>query len=357
MKRGRKRTSKHIPDHINVDKLPDNVWFDKSGRGKWMYQQKDTATNKWRSKRICSSLATLAEIWQSYEIQQQNAVTSFLTLSIEFQKTIHWRKLNRLTQDDYIGCHNSIVGRPTSVGKLGDAPITKWTTGLVRKIRDKRAEQSESRANKELSYIKRVFSWAYEYEKVIKNPATGVRKISIKPRQHYPEDKDYYFMLSVAKQSNYWYVRPCMEIAYLCRMRLSEVLDLTDANELDIGLLIKRRKGSKTNITEWTPRLKKIWEDAVKTRNNILKQRKQPHPIKPDRRFIFISSRTGNKIQTSNLKTAMKRVREKTEETAKENNLEFIRFTFHDLKRKGISDTEGDKLKASGHRSASMLNI
>ena len=33
------------------------------------------------------------------------------------------------------------------------------------------------------------------------------------------------------------------------------------------------------------------------------------------------------------------------------------RFTFHDLKRKGVSDFSGDKLLASGHHSASMLRI
>jgi len=34
-----------------------------------------------------------------------------------------------------------------------------------------------------------------------------------------------------------------------------------------------------------------------------------------------------------------------------------VNYKFHLLKRKGMSDTEGDKLKASGHRNASMLNI
>ena len=33
------------------------------------------------------------------------------------------------------------------------------------------------------------------------------------------------------------------------------------------------------------------------------------------------------------------------------------RFTTHDLKRKGVSDAEGDKLAASGHRSAAMLRV
>jgi len=98
-------------------------------------------------------------------------------------------------------------------------------------------------------------------------------------------------------------------------------------------------------------------DPSNKKRNEILRKRKQPTPIKPDMRYIFISERTGNKIQSSSLKTALSRIGKLAEERAKEQNIEFARFTFHDLKRKGISDTDGDKLKASGHRTASMLNI
>ena len=32
-------------------------------------------------------------------------------------------------------------------------------------------------------------------------------------------------------------------------------------------------------------------------------------------------------------------------------------FTFHDLKAKGVSDFEGDKKKASGHKSEAMVRI
>lgn len=35
----------------------------------------------------------------------------------------------------------------------------------------------------------------------------------------------------------------------------------------------------------------------------------------------------------------------------------YTHFTFHDLKRKGVTDTEGNKQEASGHRNAAMLNI
>jgi hypothetical protein len=115
-------------------------------------------------------------------------------------------------------------------------------------------------------------------------PTTGVKKLFVKARQHYAEDEDYQFMLKIATASPYWYAPLCMEIAYLCRMRLSEVLDMTDANELPTGLLIKRRKGSRDNITAWNDRLKAAWQTALTTRNQIVSKRKQPHPFRPNRR-------------------------------------------------------------------------
>ena len=38
----------------------------------------------------------------------------------------------------------------------------------------------------------------------------------------------------------------------------------------------------------------------------------------------------------------------------------FKNFAFHDLKRKGVTDTEGteeDKMRASGHRSRQMMTV
>ncbi|TRW90837.1 integrase [Candidatus Methylobacter oryzae] len=74
-------------------------------------------------------------------------------------------------------------------------------------------------------------------------------------------------------------------------------------------------------------------------------------------RYIIISERTGDKIQVESLKTAMGRIGTATKKAAEEQRINFVPFTFHDLKRKGVSDSEGDKLKASGHRNASMLKI
>jgi integrase len=99
-----------------------------------------------------------------------------------------------------------------------------------------------------------------------------------------------------------------MEIAYLCRMRLAEVVDLTDADERPEGLYIRRRKGSKDNITEWNPRLENAWKAAKDMRSKILAEKRIPPRIKPEERLIFISERTGDRLVVSSLKTAKARI-------------------------------------------------
>lgn len=151
-----------------------------------------------------------------------------------------------------------------------------------------------------------------------------------------------------------------MEIAYLCRMRLNEVVDLTDAHELPEGLYIERSKGSNDNITQWFPRLEAAWKSAKEKRNMILAKKKIPAQIQPEKRYIFISEKTGDHLNVSSFKTAKSRIDQLAAEKAHEEGKEYTHFTFHDLKRKGVTDTEGsiaEKQEASGHKSQSMMNI
>lgn len=51
------------------------------------------------------------------------------------------------------------------------------------------------------------------------------------------------------------YVWMVMELGYLCRLRGIETLTLTEAHATPAGLRTNRRKGSRDNVVEWTPRL------------------------------------------------------------------------------------------------------
>ena len=126
-----------------------------------------------------------------------------------------------------------------------------------------------------------------------------------------------------------------MELAYLCRMRLAEVLDIQQEQITDDGLLVRRRKGSKDNLVEWNDRLR-----AAVT-----------PPERHSTQWLFSGKDGGRMLETS-VQTAWQRlIKNAVDAGLKE------RFTIHDLKRKGVTDTQGDKLAASGHRDPRMLKV
>jgi integrase len=354
------RTSNRYPAHIikDKDKLPNGVWYHSfRKKGHWRVNYCDPSTGKQKSKRICDGSASMHEIWHAFEFSKKTDEVTFRNLSLDFQKSFKWRELSQLTQQDYQFCHEKICETKTKTGLLGDEPIVNWTTGTIRKYRDKRGEQSISRSNKEMAYIKRIFSWAIEYEKIKNNISLGVTKLKNPPRQHYASDDDYKFLMEVAEESGYWYLPYIIELAYECRMRSIEVLEMSDANETSEGLIINRAKGSKDNITLWSDNLLSVWNRAKSTRNQILEEKNLVRQINPEFRWLFISDRTGDKITSRGLKSAKSRVSALAKAKAEKLGINFTDFTLHDVKRKSISDTVGDKMAASGHRSQSMMNV
>lgn len=361
---GRKRFGTHHPPHIPRDKIPERVEFITKGLGFWRMAYKDETTGKWRYKRLCGANASLGQLITAFETAEQAAsqthAITFKSLSLAFQKTLKWRELSPLTRDDYLFCHKKICDADTGKLPFGDQPITKWTTGTVLKYRDFRGEDSPHRANKELAYIKRVLTWARLYELITVNPAEKVPKLTVKPRLHYAEDKDYQFLLQIARESPYWYMAPLIIITYECGLRLCEALDLTDAAERPEGLRIVGRKGSNTNIIRWGENLKTAWDNAKAQRNRILTTKRIPQRLKPDERHIFISDRTGDRLTDKAVKTAKAKLDKAARAKAEQIGFNYTPFTLHDIKRKSVSDTKGDrgkKMDKSRHKSISMMQV
>ena len=70
---------------------------------------------------------------------------------------------------------------------------------------------------------------------------------------------------------------------------------------------------------------------------------------------MFISERTGGRIKVDSLRAAKGRIDQQAKASAL--GITYNHFTFHDLKRKGATDTTGNKQEAGGHCNAAMLNI
>ena len=328
-----------LPAGIKGDALPTGVYWDPSGRGRWIYKRHDKATGKSPAKRLAGPAATLRDIWGAYEsLTRPDPVDTLAGLVAAFESSTEWSDLAETTKRDYRICSAAILGASTKSGApVRDTRPQDWTPGAVRSYVDRRAESSRSRANHELRYLRRLFAWAYERDKIPANPARGVKAIKEAPRQRYVGEGEYIaFLTFIAPRSPY--LIPVAELAYLCRLRISEVCDIKRADITVEGLFAARRKGSKDALTGWTPRLKAAVDGALSLHGPIAS-------------LYLIPGPTRGRMSESTIQTAWQRGMVDWANRGNE------RFTIHDLKRAGVSDARGDKLAASGHRSMAMLKV
>ena len=290
--------------------------------------------------------ATVEQIWQAYlQIDTKPAPRKpvkpepVLTLQVlvdRFLTSPQFYERAEGTRTDARKAYKAVCGTKLSGGsfsQIGLIPADLITTVFIRQYADSRGETAKKRANAEISYLSILFGWAKERGLVKENPCFGIKKYKLAPRVRYVTDEEYDRMFALARPE----VQAVMELAYLCRLRQNEVLSLTDANLRDDGLLAARGKGSKSQIIEWSPRLRA----AVDLAKSI------PRSKKTDR--LIVSSSSGEPLSLVALKLAWQKSRLKYGED--------MTWTLHDLKAKGVSDFEGDKHAASGHKTPQMTSV
>ena len=315
--------------------IPPYVYFSK---GRWFLRPHLGNGRFGPEVRLCGPVASDKDIWDAYLKSDQTGQPkgSLSWLVEKYFDSNDFASKAASTQKEYKHCGDTIQNTRTKDGrKFGDRSISQITPGVLRKYADKRAETSVVRANRELAFLSIVFSFGYERDYLKSNPAKGVKKTSEPPRQRYVTDDEYAAVYGQAPAT----LQIAMELAYLCRLRRGEVLALQRQHVLEHGLHVIRTKGSKNQIIEWTPRLRKAVKRAQKLPSQIAST-------------YLIHNKRGQRIRDEAFKSAWQRAIAKA---IKKSEIE--RFTFHDLKRKGVSDFAGDKLLASGHHSAAMLRV
>ncbi|MCP3789425.1 tyrosine recombinase XerC [Pseudomonas sp. N2-11] len=369
MKKARKRKhNPHIPSHIDQAALPAAVYFDHRGSGNWYMSHRDEH-GKQRRRNIAPADATLAELHGIMDEASNTDRETLRYLCQQFHDSPKFTELSPRTRDDYAYCRDVLVNQDTRMGKpLGDLAIRRFSPALVQRLVDKIAgEGTPSKAAHVLRYLRRVLQWGRNRGYVDTNPAQGVEAPAERKQRRLPPVAMMEVLIDRAKAlgrlhrnepgSCPAYLSIVMELAYLCRLRGIEVVTLTDANELDSGVLTNRRKGSRDNIVRWTPRLRAAWDEAKAYRARIWTARSYPTPIQPERRPLIVGNH-GMALSKSGLDTAWQRFMGKSIDAGV--LLEEQRYGLHDLKRRGITDTPGtraDKQQASGHRDQSMLDI
>lgn len=385
MGRGRKR--KHnptIPAHVDQTRLPPGMYWDQSGKGRWYVLEPDPEGSNPRKVIVAGPPARLSELEAIMEQRAGGDAQGTIGYVIsKFEKSERFTSLAARTQKDYKDYAKAIRKFKTKMGcTLDKLYVDRIELPVVQKIIDVIAQgQPESRpgardavppyptkANQWLRYLRMLFSWGRRRGHNKTNPVKGAEQATERKEFKMPSRDAYVIALRHARDGGARkahtagscppYLWPIMEIAYLCRMRGIEVVDMTDAHETTEGLRAARRKGSNDNIVRWTPRLRAAWDAVLAIRTEILGRkanRGRPIPFRPEDRCVFVN-RSGDRLSKGALDQAwqdfmaglLERGTLKPEQ----------RFTLHGLKHRGVTDTKGtkaDKQLGSGHKSPQMV--
>ncbi|MFS1526377.1 hypothetical protein ACL7TT_20210 [Microbulbifer sp. 2304DJ12-6] len=278
-------------------------------------------------------------------------------------KYLNSRQFTRLaprTQKDYVRYRDRICGYPVNGTTFGNFPLSRLNKRVIRAYLD--SYPAPVAGNRHVQFLGSVFSWATQrYEDVPVNHCDGVKLNQEEARDRYIEDWEYAIVFICAQNMRVPLIAPAMELSYICRARRGEVFAYTELSIRREGLYLKRGKGSKNEVTLFSDRLR-LAIDACR----------RIYPSAPPKGHL-LHDKNGNPYKKNALDSAWERVITKAlttgaalpPELAKEAmaaGAEFIggcylltgKFTFHDIKAKGITD---HKNHDGGHRSKKMETV
>lgn len=321
--------------------LPPYVYRGKSAYEWRPYQGRGV---KLACVRLCPLSAPISEVWAAWERQQAQFVHNLAWLltsyrdSREFRTHSDGKPKSKQTVGEQERQIEYLIRRPRGNGQtFGTAPLRSITAGVLRRYLDARtAEGSPVAGNREVTLISTAWAWALERDLISwPNPARLVKRNVERPRTRYVTDDEYAVGYRLAATGPAW-MQPAMELAYLCRMRGGEVRRATKHDVTAEGFATRRLKGSRDALTLWSDRLRAAVAAALAT---------SPSAV------TLLADRDGKPIGQSAWNSAWQRWQKKLAEEGVEP------FTPHDLKAKGVSDFEGDKQAASGHRTPGQVAI
>lgn len=323
----KKRKDNRLPKYVYRTKTA-YVWVEYRGRGE-----------KRQSIKLCDADAPISHIWECYEREVANDVSGTLQwLLANYIASPQFADKADSTQAEQRRQSSKICAYPRGRGQVfGSAPLSAITPGVIQKYLDARAEDGAPKSgNREMALISAAWSWARARDlTTVPNPCTVVKRNKETARQHYASDDDYNKWIEYLKTSKapeyLWIVS---EIAYICLMRKSEVLTALKTQVLDEGFDTLRKKGSRDAITSWSPRL----QDAVASAQK-----------NPRVRFsqYLVTRGDGSPVSISGFNSAWQRHMKIAVET-----LGITRFTTHDLKHKGATDSDQDATVSTGNTPA-----
>lgn len=273
MGRGRKRSfNSEIPEHIDQKALPRGMYWDD---GRWFVYETHPEGGRRTKRTVAHRSARLSELHALVETLHSGDEPGTLDYVVRaFKSSSEYSGLSKSTKDDY-NRHGDLARAYVlkNGAKLGAMLMDRMSVPTIQRLVETLALGREagvqqpalpprpSTANHVLRFLRRLFAWGIRHGKCKTNPASGVRAAKEAGLFHMPEPDAFRAVLKFARQrarlplhakgSVPPYMPAVMVMAYHGRLRGIEVTDLTDAHQLEEGLLCERRKGSLDTITPW----------------------------------------------------------------------------------------------------------
>ena len=364
MTRGRKR--KHhpdIPSHIDQRKLPTGCYW--SVRDRYWFANVGIPPKR---KRIGGPEALMSELHQAEEAHRGDAIETLDFRQQKYHESKRFLGLSEATREDYGYCRLALQRQQTKLGlPFASLRRAQITPPLLQRLIDTIAEKHPSKAAHVKRYLALAFAWGIRRGYATENPAKALESPKEKRDPKMPDLAVMRRVIVFYRQRGELpsrrpgslapYLWAVAEIAYRCRMRAVEVRDLTDANAHEDGIVVRRRKGSRDNLTRWSPELREAWDWLVARRNAVWEKKRRPVPMRAEDRRLVVNEQ-GDALEKSTLNSAWRRGRAQAIEAKL--ITEDQRFGMHGLKHRGITDTQGsraDKQQASGHKSQQMVDL
>lgn len=319
-------------------RLPKGAYF--TG-GRYVYREYLGAGKFAPDRRLCGKEASEAQVWIAYNellgVERGQTLRKLFDL---FMASPRWPQRSNTTRRHYSTAYGAICATPVDGRAFGDIPYAAITRGAVQGYVDFKGKTAPVQANRHLAAMSAAFKWGASRDMVTVNPCHGVIRFAEKGRRDlYVVDADYQAAYEFA--AGEWpRIQACMELAYLCRLREIEIVKLTRRDERPDGLLAERVKGSKTQVIGLTERL----QDALRAAKAL---------SDPPNAVWLVPAQDGGKLTPGGFRTEWQRFRKWCRET----HGYAVPFTFHDLKAKGVSDFDGSKKLAGGHRTESAAAV
>jgi integrase len=341
MPRDRNKDNRRLPPYV----------YPRKERNCYIYRPHLGKGKLGKPVRLCSMDAPISEVWQVFESLQQKENNTLRWLLDTYNASDANKKNATSTQRQHEMYRNALTESVGAKGtKFGDLQLDQINRLMIRKYLDIAVHKIG--ANRQIQYLKAAWNWGSQrYAQVPQqNPCEKVTLNEEKSRDRYVEDWEFELVKDVITQTTRSpYLVIMMELAYLCRLRCSEVRNLKHSDIKDGFIRITRGKGSLGELTRLSARL----QAAITAAKSIY-----PDAPTPITGAYLLHDAKGLKIQKNRFDSAWQRVMEKAVEIGIEidgQNLKLTEpFKFHDLKAKGVSDhTEHH----SGHKSEKARQI